>query len=102
MGLGVLLVPLGVPCLDLVEEGGLRRDTAPKALPTQMAAFHLGHVEPTAGLGSRMDFSFIRDSFRLRRIKSFIQRGFGVGSEMVHHQANFFHSVGWSHGTPMR
>jgi hypothetical protein len=91
MGLGVLLVPLGVPCLDLVEEGGLRRNTAPKALSTQMAEFNLRHVEPTAVFRSIMDLSFLRDSLRLRRLKSFIKSGFGVGIEMVHSQANFFY-----------
>jgi hypothetical protein len=44
MSLGVLLVPLGVPRLDLVDERGLRRDTAPQALTTQMAEFNLRHV----------------------------------------------------------
>ena len=55
MSLGMLLVPLGVPRLDLVDECGLRRDTAPKALPTQMAEFNLSHVSPTAVFGSIMD-----------------------------------------------
>jgi len=35
-----------------------------------------------------MDLSFIGYSFRLRGIKCFIQRGFGVGIQIVHHQAN--------------
>ena len=51
MGLGVPLVPLGVPCVDLFDVGGLGRDTAPKALTTQMTACDLRHVEPTAVLG---------------------------------------------------
>jgi hypothetical protein len=55
MCLGVLLVPLGVPRLDLVDECGLRRDTAPKALTTQMAEFDLSHVYPTAVFGSLME-----------------------------------------------
>src|SRR2546430_9767137 len=90
MCLGVPLVPLRVPRLDLFYEGGLRRDTAPKALTTQMAEFDLSHIEPTAVFGGRMDRSFIRDSFRLRRIKGFIKRCFGVGIEIGHHQADFF------------
>jgi hypothetical protein len=65
MCLGVLLVPFGVPCVDLVDQCGLRRDTAPKALPTKMAAFDFRHVEPTAMVGGRMDVSFIGDSFGL-------------------------------------
>ena len=91
MGLGVLLVPLGVPRLDLVDERGLRRDTAPQALTAQMAEFDLRHVEPTAVFRRIMDRSFIRDSFRLRRIKGFIQRSFGVGIQIVHHEANLLH-----------
>jgi hypothetical protein len=82
---------LDVPRLDLVDEGRLGRDTAPKALTTQMAEFDLRPVEPTAVLGGRMDVSFIGYSFGLRRIKCFIQRGFGVGIEMVQHQADFLH-----------
>ncbi len=38
-----------------------------------------------------MDLSCIRDSFRLRRIKCFIKRCFGVGIEIVHHEADFLH-----------
>ena len=78
MSLGVLRVPLGVPRLDLVDKCGLRCDTAPQTLTTQMAQFDLRHVEPTAVFGGRMDRSFIRDSFRRRGIKGFIQRGFGM------------------------
>jgi hypothetical protein len=91
MGLGVLLVPFGVPRADLFAECGLCRDTTPKALTTQMAEFNLRHVEPTAVFGSIMDLSFIRDPFRLRWIKSFIKRRLGMGIEIVHHQTNFFH-----------
>jgi hypothetical protein len=91
MGLGMLLVPLGVPRLDLVDEGGFGRATAPKTLTTQMAEFALRHVEPTAMFGSIMDRSFSRDSFRLRRIKGFMKRGVGVGIEMVHHEAHLLH-----------
>ena len=65
MGLGVLLVPFGGPCLDLVDECGLRRDTAPQTLPTQMAQVDLRHVYPTAVFGRIRDLSFIRDSFSL-------------------------------------
>jgi hypothetical protein len=91
MCLGVLRVPCGVPRLDLVDQCGLRRDTAPKALPTQMAEFDLGHIEPTAMFGRRMALSFIRDSFRLRRIKRFIQRCFGMSIQIVHHETNPLH-----------
>jgi len=73
MSLGVLVVPLGVPSLDLLEEGSLRRDSAPEALPTEMTAFDLGHMQPTTVFGSIMDLSFSRDAVRLRRIKSFRQ-----------------------------
>ena len=38
-----------------------------------------------------MDLYVIRDSFRLRRIKGFIQRSFGVGIQVVHHEANLLH-----------
>lgn len=38
-----------------------------------------------------MDLSCIRDAFRLRRIKGFIQRSFGVGMQIVHHEANLLH-----------
>jgi hypothetical protein len=73
MCLGMPLVPLEVPGLDLVDQCSLRRDTAPKALATQMAEFNLRHVEPTAMFGGIMDVSFIGDSFGLRGSKCFIQ-----------------------------
>jgi len=85
----MLLVPLGVPRLDLVDERGLGRDTAPKALTTQMAEFDLRHVEPTTMLGGIMDLSFICDSFCLRGGKCFIKRGCGMGMKIIHHEADF-------------
>jgi hypothetical protein len=91
MDLGVPLVPFAVPCLNLFDECGLRRDTAPQALPTQMAEFDFRHVEPTAVFRRIMDLSFIRDSFRLRRIKGFIKSGFGMGIQIVHDEANLLH-----------
>jgi hypothetical protein len=89
MRLGMLLVPLGVPRLDLVDEGRLGRETAPKALTTPMAACDLRPVEPTAVFGGIMDGSLIGDSFGLRRRKCFRQRGVGVGSAIGQHQADF-------------
>ena len=86
MGLGAPLIPLGVPRLDLVDECGLRRDTALKALTTHMAEFDLRHVEPTAVFGTRVDLSFIRESFRLRGIKCFIERCFGMGMQIRHYR----------------
>src|SRR5215831_15762775 len=44
MGFGVPLVPFAVPCLHLVDACGFRRDTAPQAVPTPMAACDLCHV----------------------------------------------------------
>jgi hypothetical protein len=90
MRLGMLLVPLGIPRLDLVDAWGLRRDTAPQTLTTQMAQCDLCHVSPTAVFGGILDCSFIRDSFRLRGIQCFIERCFGVGMQSIHHQTKFF------------
>jgi hypothetical protein len=50
--------------------------------PTQMAEFDLRHVEPTTVFGGIMELEFICDSFRLRRIKGFIKRCFGVRIEI--------------------
>jgi hypothetical protein len=72
--------------VDLLEERVFVLYAARKALATQMAAFDLRHVEPTPVLGSRMDLSCIGDSFRLRRIKGFIQRGRIVGIPIIKHQ----------------
>ena len=85
----MLLVPLGVPRLDLVDECGLGRDTAPKALTTQMAAFDLRHVEPTTMLGGIRYLSFICDSFGLMGGKCFIKRGVSMGMKIIHHEADF-------------
>ena len=89
MGLGVPLIPLDVPCLDLFDKCSLRRDTAPQALTTQMAEFDLRHVEPTTMFGGIMDRSFIGDSLCLSRGKCFIKRGFGMGIKIIHHEADF-------------
>ena len=64
MGLGAPLVPLGVPRLDLVDECGLRRDTAPEALTTQMAEFDLRHVWEYSA--QRLHENFGEDSVSLR------------------------------------
>jgi hypothetical protein len=65
MSLGVPLVPLEVPGLDLFDQCGFRRDTAPQALPTQRAEFDLRPVEPTTRLGGRMDRSWIGNALGL-------------------------------------
>ena len=80
-----------VPRVDLVDERFFLSYSARKALTTQMAECDLSHVEPTAVFGGRVDLSFIRDAFCLRRIKCFIKRGFGMGMQIIHHEANFFH-----------
>ena len=38
-----------------------------------------------------MDRAFLRDALRLRGITCFIQRCFGMGMQLVHHQTQFFH-----------
>ena len=91
MGLGVPLIPLDIPCLDLFDKCGLRRDTAPQALTTQMAEFDLRHVSPATMFGGRMDLSFIGDAFCLRGGKCFIKRGFGMGMKIIHHEADFLY-----------
>jgi hypothetical protein len=91
MRLGVLLVPLGVPRLDLCNACGLRRDTASNTLTTQMAQCALRPVEPTAVFGGIMAREFLRDSLRLRGIKCCIKSGFGMGMQSVHQQTQFLH-----------
>ena len=91
MSLGLRRVPVGVPRLDLFDEGRLARDTAPKALTTQMAAFDLSHVEPTAVCGGLMALSVSGYSLRLSGLTCFIQRCLGMSIQMVHHQTNFLH-----------
>jgi hypothetical protein len=88
MCLGVLRVPFGGPCLDLVDPCGLRRDTAPKARPTAMAEFAVRHVEPTAMFGGLMDVERIGDSLGLRGLTCFRQRSCGMGMQIVHHEAD--------------
>jgi hypothetical protein len=73
MRLGVTRIPFDVPRLNLVNERFFLLYSARKALTTQMAAFELNHIEPTAVFGGSVDRSLIRDSFRLRRIKCFIK-----------------------------
>jgi hypothetical protein len=54
-----------------------------------MAEFDRRHVEPTAMFGGIMDLLFVCDSFGLRGVKGFIQRGCGMGMQIVHHEADF-------------
>jgi hypothetical protein len=56
-----------------------------------MAEVDRRHVEPPAVFGSRVKLSFLRESFRLRGIKGFIERGIGMGMQIVHHEADFLH-----------
>jgi len=86
----VLLVPFGVPRADRVAAWGLRRETPPKALTTQVAAFPLRHGEPPAVFGRSMDRAWIREAFRLRRLPRFRTRGVGVRREMVQHATHVF------------
>jgi hypothetical protein len=53
-----------------------------------MAAFDRRHVEPTAMFGGRMDLAFVCDSFGLRGVKGFRQRGGAMGIQLVHHEAD--------------
>ena len=78
MRLGVRLVPLGVPRLDLLDARGLRRETAPQALPAQLAECDRCPLYPTAVFRRRMDRACLREALRLRRIQSFIPRSLGV------------------------
>jgi hypothetical protein len=59
MSLGLTVVTLCVPRLDLVAKRGTVFSAVCKALTTQMAEFDLGHVEPTPMLWSIMDVSWI-------------------------------------------
>ena len=73
MSLGLTVVTLFVPRLDLVAKHGTILYTVCKALTTQMAQFYLGHVEPTAVFWCRMDVSFIGYALCLNGIKCFIK-----------------------------
>jgi hypothetical protein len=77
--------------LDLFDQCGFRRDTAPQALPTQRAEFDLRPVEPTTRLGGRMDRSWIGNALGLSGGKGFRKRGLSVRMPMVHHPAHLFH-----------
>jgi hypothetical protein len=55
MRLYVPSVPFGIPRVDLCNERFFVLYTVREALATEMAAFDLCHVSPTAVLGSIMD-----------------------------------------------
>jgi len=88
MGLGLALVPLQVPCLDLGEQGSLGRETAPKALATPRAECPRRPVAPTALFGSRRALECLGDSLGLRGGKGVLQRRCRGGVQMVPHEAH--------------
>ena len=60
--------------------------TPVQALAGQHAEFRFGHVQPTAVLGRVRELKLVQQPARLRRRKRLVQRGAGVGVEVVHHQ----------------
>src|SRR5665213_483008 len=79
-------VALCFPCGDLLGQSLLVGDAAIEALPRQGREFDLRDVEPTAMLGGVVDLQLVRDPFRFGGLERFVQRGGGVGIEIVHDQ----------------
>ena len=50
--------------------------------------FNLGHIQPTAMLGSVVDFQPLRDAPRLRRLEGLVQGRWVMGVQVVQHQHN--------------
>ena len=53
-----------------------------------MLSSNFRHIQPTAVLGGIVDVQFVHDSSRFLWRKRLIERGAGVGIQVVHHQGD--------------
>src|SRR6266536_5099952 len=80
-----LLVAMLLPALNLLTEILDSSNVMGQALPRQHTEFDLGDVEPTGMFGGVMDLQSVGQSLGLFWRKDLVERGRGVGIEVVHH-----------------
>jgi len=84
--LGVVLVAVVLPCVDIVGEDLLVGDAAIQTLRREHAEFGFGHIEPAAVLGRVVPFEALDEPACLGGGEGFVERGGLVGVEIVLHQ----------------
>ncbi len=92
---GALLVASGLPGGDLGGEGVAVRDAAAEALAGEHRELHLGHVQPTAVDRGVVELQLAQDPPRLVRRERLVQRGRGVGVQVVQDDADAVASGKW-------
>src|SRR6266702_4748725 len=80
-----LLVAMVLPALHLPTKFLDSGNVVSQALPRQHTEFNLRDVQPTRVLGGVMDLQPVREGLGLFRRKDFVERGWRVRIEVVHH-----------------
>src|SRR5258708_17717330 len=78
-----------LPTLDLLAKVLNRSNVVCQALPRQHREFDLGDIQPTRMLRGVVDLQAVDQGFGLLRQKHFIERGWCVRIEVIHHQDDF-------------
>lgn len=81
-------VPVLLPSDDFRDEDLRIGNAAVETLATQCAEFGLGHVQPAAMLGRRMDFPLVGQAFGFGGRNGGLQRRRGMDVQVVQHQHN--------------
>jgi hypothetical protein len=77
-----------LPRGDLTAQGFDVRDSAAQALAVEGAEFDFCDVEPAAVFGRVVDFETIGQAARFDGREGFVERGDGMGVEVVHDQSH--------------
>ena len=89
VGFGMMLIAVGLPCVDFAGEDLLVGDAAIQTLGRENAEFGFRHVEPAAVFGRVMPFEALDEPARLGGGESLVERGRFMGVEIVLHQHDF-------------
>jgi hypothetical protein len=85
---GLVEITLSSPCRDLSVDGGEVRQTSIDALAEQDSQLAFSDAQPTAVFGRVMELQLSRQSSRFGCWVGGIQRGHGVGVQVVQHHPN--------------
>src|ERR1700737_3611712 len=89
VGLGVVGVSILLPSCDFVDEGLFAGDAAIEALGRKNAELRFRHIEPTAMFWRIMPLETLDEPPCFGGGKSFVERSWLVGVEIVLHENDF-------------
>ena len=89
VGFGVMGIAFSLPCGDLANENLFVGDAATETLRRENGEFGFRHIEPTAVLWRVMPFETLDEPPCFGGGKSFVERGWPVGAEIVLHENDF-------------